>query len=87
VAARGEADFTKTKTMRLASEPIGKDLYRQVHRVTFTEKSGKLIDVITVSSASREECSMGEVDAFLVSKQPGRRVTTGAAETRASRSL
>lgn len=24
-------DFTKTKTTRLASEKIGKDLYRQIH--------------------------------------------------------
>jgi hypothetical protein len=34
----------KTKTTRIASERIGKDLYRQVHRVTFTEVSGKIID-------------------------------------------
>jgi hypothetical protein len=33
-------DFTKTKTVRLASEKLGKDLYRQIHHITFTEKSG-----------------------------------------------
>jgi hypothetical protein len=64
-------DFTKTKTVRLASEKIGKDLYRQVHNVTFTEKSGRTIEVITVNDASNEECSMSGVQVFVVSKQLG----------------
>lgn len=54
-------DFTKTKTERLASEKIGKDLYRQVHHVVFTEKSGKTIEVITSNDASNAECSMSKV--------------------------
>jgi hypothetical protein len=41
-----KVDFTKTKTVRLASEKIGKDLYRQVHLVTFTEKSGQTIEAL-----------------------------------------
>jgi len=44
-------DFTRTKTERIASEAIGKGLYRQVHHVTFFEKSGRTIDVITVNTA------------------------------------
>jgi hypothetical protein len=64
-------DFTKTKTIRLASEKIGKDLYRQVHYIVFTEKSGNTIEVITVSEASNEECSMGDVDVFVISKHLG----------------
>ncbi len=64
-------DFTKTKTVRLASERIGKDLYRQVHHVTFTEKAGNTIEVITVNSASIEECSMSSVDVFIILKHLG----------------
>lgn len=58
--------FTKTKVTRLASEKIGKDLYRQVHYITFTEKSGKKISVITVNEVSFEECSMTGGQIFLV---------------------
>ena len=66
-------DFTKTKTTRLASEKIGKDLYRQVHHVVFTEKTGNKIVVITVNDASSEECSMSGVQVFVVSRELGRR--------------
>jgi hypothetical protein len=64
-------DFGKTKTVRLASEQIGKDLYRQVHHVIFTEKSGNTIEVVTVNDASNEECSMGPVDVFVVKGKIG----------------
>ena len=36
-----QVDRTKTKTTRIASEKIGDDLYRQVHRITYTEARGK----------------------------------------------
>ncbi len=64
-------DFSKTKTDRLASQRIGKDLYRQIHHVVFTEKSGKTIEVITSNDASNAECSMSGVRVFLVSQQLG----------------
>lgn len=64
-------DFTKTKTVRLASEKIGDDLFRQVHLVTFTEKSGGTIQAITVGDASSEECSMAGVKVFVVSRTLG----------------
>jgi hypothetical protein len=64
-------DFTKTKTIRLASEIIGKDLFRQVHYIIFTEKSGNTIEVITSNEASNEECSMSGVDVFVVSRHLG----------------
>lgn len=64
-------DFTKTKTIRLASEKIGKDLYRQIHHVIFTEKTGHTIEVVTVNNASNEECSMSGVTVFVVSQQIG----------------
>jgi hypothetical protein len=61
-----KVDFTKTKCIRLASEKIGKDLYRQIHLIRFTEKSGKTIEVITINDASSVECSMSGVDVFVV---------------------
>lgn len=51
IITNDKVDWAKTKTVRLASERVGKDLYRQVHRVTFTEGSGNTIEVITVSDA------------------------------------
>ncbi len=65
-------DFTKTITMRLASEKIAEDLYIQVHHVVFTEKSGNKIEVITRNEASNEECSMSGVDVFVISKKLGK---------------
>lgn len=71
ITDNNKLDFSKTKTVRLASEKIGKDLYRQVHRITFIEKSGNTIEVITVNEASKEECSMSDVDVFVVSQHLG----------------
>lgn len=62
-------DFTKTKTSRLASEKIDENLYRQIHHIIFTEKSGNTIEVITVNDASHDECSMSGVDVYVISKQ------------------
>jgi hypothetical protein len=63
-----KVDSAKTKTTRMASEKIGKDLYHQVYDVQYTEKSGKLIEAIAVHNASSEECSMTGVEVFVVSK-------------------
>ena len=64
-------DFSKTRVARLASEKVGKDLYRQIHDVTFTLKSGDTIDVITRNDASSDECSMSAVDVYVISKHLG----------------
>lgn len=64
-------DFSKTKVTRLASEKIGKDLYRQVHLVRFVKRSGEAIVAMTVNEASSLECSMSNVDVYLISKQLG----------------
>ena len=64
-------DFTKTKTVRLASEQIGNDLYQQIHLVTFTERSGNVIKVITSNEASNEECSMSGVKVYVISMELG----------------
>jgi hypothetical protein len=68
VIDRYQLDFSRTKTVRLASEQIGKDLYRQVHLVTFVQKDGRTIEAITVNDASSEECSMSEVQVFTVAR-------------------
>lgn len=62
-------DESKTRAVRLASQKVGKDLYRDVYDITFYEKSGRTIEVITSSEASSVECSMGSVDVFVVSKK------------------
>lgn len=65
-------DFSKTKTVRLASEQIEENLYRQVHLITFTEKSGKTVEAITLNDASREECSMSEGAVYVVNMPLGK---------------
>jgi len=64
-------DFSKTRVIRLASEKVGKDLYRQIHDVTFTLKSGETVEAITRNDASNVECSMSAVDVYIVSKHLG----------------
>lgn len=59
-------DFAKTTVMRIASEQVGTDLFRQVHRITLVEKSGRTIEAIAVSDASSEECSMSGVDVYVI---------------------
>ena len=68
ITNNGKIDFSKTKTVRLASETIGRDLWHQVYDVTYTEDSGRTIEAIAVHDASREECSMTGVDLFVVSQ-------------------
>lgn len=71
VTDNDRVDFEKTRTVRLASEKIGRDLYRQIHYVVFTEKTGHKIEVITSNTASSEECSMSGVQVYVVSQRLG----------------
>ena len=64
-------DFSRVKSMRVPSERIGKDPYRQVHLVTFVERSGNEIEIVTVSDGPSQECSMGPVDVYIVSRHFG----------------
>jgi hypothetical protein len=68
ITDNNEIDFSKTKTVRIASERVDKDLWRQVYDVTFTERSGGKIEAIAVHEASREECSMTGVELYVVSR-------------------
>jgi hypothetical protein len=65
-------DIGKTRTVRLASEKTGPDLYRQVHDIVFTQKSGATLEVITMNDATNDECSGSGVQVYLVSKRLGR---------------
>ena len=69
IANEEELDFSKTRVLRLASEPRGKRVHRQLHLVAFAAKSGQLIHVITVNDASEELCSESAVDVFVISRQ------------------
>ncbi len=62
-------DFTKTKTVRLASEKVGKDLWHQVYLVTFRKNAGGQIQAISVIDSSSDECSIWGVEVFVVSKR------------------
>jgi hypothetical protein len=61
----------KTTVVRLASERIGKDVYRQVHKITFRVGSGHDIEVITVNDAALEECSASGVEVLVVGRDLG----------------
>jgi hypothetical protein len=64
-------DFDKTSVRLLASQKIGKDLYRQIHLVTVQKKTGEKISAITVNEVSHVECSMSNVDVYLVAQKLG----------------
>jgi hypothetical protein len=68
LADSANIDSSKTTTVRLASEKKGKDLWHQVYYVTFTKKSGEVLDAIAVHDASLDDCSMSGVEVFVVSK-------------------
>jgi hypothetical protein len=59
-------DFTATSVALIASEKIGKDLYRQVHLVTYRLKSGTSVSAIAVNDASHSECSETGVKLYVV---------------------
>jgi hypothetical protein len=66
-----KVDFSKTRVLRLASEPKGTRLHRQLHLIAFAEKSGQVINVITVHDASAELCSESPVEVYLISRKWG----------------
>jgi hypothetical protein len=66
-----QVDFKKTTSKKLSYEKIGKDLYRQVHLVTFERKDHTLLQAVVLSDASSEECSMGNAQIFVISHTLG----------------
>jgi hypothetical protein len=71
ITDNAKVDFSRTAVQRLASEPIGHGLFRQVHLVTFFEKAGRKIEVITTNNASLDECSESSVVVYVVSRRIG----------------
>jgi hypothetical protein len=61
-----EVDFSRTSVQQIASQQIDKGLYRQVFKITFHLKTGKLVEAIAVSDASKEECSMSRVTVYRI---------------------
>jgi len=61
-----QLDWTKTRAKLIASEKVGKDLYHQLYDITFHEKSGREIEVITAHDASSDECSASGVQVVYV---------------------
>ncbi len=59
-------DFSRTKSIQIASQKIGSDLYRQVFEVTFFLRNGDFVQAIAISDASGEECSMSDVKVYKV---------------------
>ena len=64
-------DFSKTRVVRLSSGNVGKNVYKQIHDVTFILKSGDRVEAITRNDASSDECSMSAVDVYVISKHLG----------------
>ena len=54
-------DPERAQHSRIASQRTGPDRYRQVYDIHFATADGKDVEAITVSDASQEECSMGDV--------------------------
>ena len=61
-------DESKTKITLLASEKKAKGLYTQIYHFIFYDTTGNTYEIITNSDASYEECSMSDVDVYLISK-------------------
>lgn len=60
------------KAILLAAEPVGRGVYKEVYDITYRERNGRIIEVVTLNNASDEECSLSNVDVLIVSKHLGR---------------
>lgn len=67
ITDNSQLDFARTQVVLIASQKIGKDLYRQVHRVTYVRHDGTTIEAIAVNDASHVECSMSGVQVYVTS--------------------
>ncbi|WP_218966604.1 hypothetical protein, partial [Snodgrassella alvi] len=62
-------DIPKTKITLLASEKKKKGLYTQIYHFVFYDKKGNTYEIITTNEASHDECSMSQVNSYLISKK------------------
>ena len=68
IVAIEKLNESKTKITLLASEKKAKGLYTQIYHFIFYDTTGNTYEIITNSDASYEECSMSDVDVYLISK-------------------
>jgi hypothetical protein len=61
-------DESKTKIKLLALGKKKKGLYTQIYHFVFYDRKGNSYEVITKNEASDDECSMSDVDSYLISK-------------------
>jgi hypothetical protein len=66
VLVNDEVDFSRTTVQQIASQRIKRNLYRQVFRIVFYLRTGRLVQAIAVSDASKEECSMSGVTVYRI---------------------
>lgn len=64
-----QLDKAKTEATLLASEKKENDIYTQVFHFVFHDRDGKKYEVITQNDASDDECSVSEVNIFLISRK------------------
>lgn len=64
----GDVDERKITGVLLARQPLKHGFSREVYDLVFHLKSGKTIQVITSNLVTKEECSGGPVDVYIVSK-------------------
>ncbi|CAM3967667.1 hypothetical protein [Vibrio aerogenes] len=60
-------DASKTQFRKLASEDLKEGLYTDIYFFSFFDKHGKEYDLITQNISSDEECSISEVNIYMVS--------------------
>ncbi|AVJ16439.1 hypothetical protein CLM71_04470 [Serratia sp. MYb239] len=63
-----DIDEAKTESKLLAIEKHDKGEYTQIYHFVFHDKNGNKYEVITQNDASDEECSLSDVNVFLISK-------------------
>jgi hypothetical protein len=61
-------DESKTKIKLLALGKKKKGLYTQIFHFVFYDRKGNSYEVITKNEASDDECSMSDVDSYLIAK-------------------
>ena len=63
-----DLNLDKTMGEKLSSEKIKKNLWNNVFRFIFIDKSNNKYELITRNVASDEECSISDVEIYMISK-------------------
>jgi hypothetical protein len=60
--------WKQVRSRTIASQQIGKNLWRQVFKVTYPLTTGRSVQAVVVEEVSTDECSMSEPQIYLISK-------------------